>query len=99
MLSDPHTLRWLIALIGLVCTLGALVLLAQRYGKTWRKKFGGNLLLIEQISLDARYKMVVVEDGEARHTLVLGPQQAISIGKSALSIQKPLTTTKAKKKK
>ena len=98
MLSDAHLLRWLIALIGLVCTLGALVLLAQRYGQNWRKKFGGKLRLVEQLNLDSRYKMVIVEDGHTRHTLVLGPQQATTLNSS------PATTTtatprNAKKKK
>lgn len=95
MLSDAHLLRWLIALIGLVCTLGALVLLAQRYGQNWRKKFGGKLKLVEQMNLDSRYRMVVVEDGDTRHTLVLGPQQA-----TALSQQKIVAVpAKSKKKK
>lgn len=98
MLSDAHLLRWLIALIGLVCFLGALVLLAQRYGQNWRKKFGGKLRLVEQLNLDSRYKMVIVEDGDARHTLVLGPQQATTIGKTALA-STTTSTAKAKKKK
>ena len=99
MLSDAHLLRWLIALIGLVCFLGALVLLAQRYGQNWRKKFGSKLRLVEQMNLDSRYKMVVVEDGEARHTLVLGPQQATPISKTALTSASTSTPRKAKKKK
>lgn len=93
MLSDPHLLRWLISLIGLVCTLGALVLLAQRYGQVWRKKFGGKLRVVEQLALDSRYKLVVVEDGQHKHTLVLGPQQATALTSS------PLTSKTAKKKK
>jgi hypothetical protein len=99
MLSDAHLLRWLIALIGLVFTLGAMVLLAQRYGQNWRKKFGGKLRLVEQMNLDSRYKVVVLEDGESRHTLVLGPQQATSIGKAALTSTTTSTPRKAKKKK
>lgn len=94
MLSDPHILRWLIALTGLVFTLGALVMLAQRYGQHWRKKMHHTLRLVEQISLDSRYKLVVVEDGKNRHTLVLGPQQALVVA-SALH-KTPSQPTKKK---
>lgn len=94
MLSDVHILRWLIALIGLVLTLGALVMLAQRYGKNLRRKFGVTLRMVEQMSLDSRYKVVVFEDDKARHTLVLGPQQATPLSSTPLAL-----TPKPKKKK
>lgn len=99
MLSDAHLLRWLIALIGLVLTLGALVLLAQRYGQSWRKKFGSKLRMVEQLNLDSRYKLVMVEDDTTRHTLVLGPQQATTLRSVPLTSTTTSTPRKAKKKK
>lgn len=76
------------AIAALLIVLGLIALVAWAFK---RFAFGGNLLrpilpkadrqleMVESIWLDARYRVVVVKDGETRHTLLLGPQQALQL--------------------
>lgn len=76
------------AIAALLLVLGLIALVAWCFK---RFAFGGNLMrpilskqdrqlnVVESIWLDARYRVVIVQNGTERHTLLLGPQQALQL--------------------
>lgn len=77
------------AIAALLLVLGMISLVAWLFK---RFAFGGNLLtrlpsregrtlqVVESLWLDARYRVVIVKEGDAKHTLLLGPQEALQLG-------------------
>lgn len=46
---------------------------------TFKPKADKRLKLVETLWLDARYRLVLVEDGVKSYTIMLGPQQALQL--------------------
>lgn len=77
-----HAIAALLLVLGLI---GLVAWLVRRFA------FGGTLInplaakanrqlsVVESIWLDARYRVVIVQNGADRHTLLLGPQQALQL--------------------
>lgn len=77
-----HALGALLLVLGLIALVAWLVKrfafggsLLGNLSKTSTKR----LLVTESLWLDARYRLVVVKNGEDEHTLLLGPQHAMQL--------------------
>lgn len=53
------------------------------------------LQLAESLWLDARYRVVVLHDGTTRHTILLGPQQALQLGTKTAECSGDASSTKS----
>ncbi len=84
--SYTQAIAALVFVLGLIFMVAWLVKkFALGHGATVRigsKKPDRRLKLVETLLLDGRYRLVAIDDHGVRRTLLLGPQEALQLGKS-----------------
>jgi len=109
MFDDVNMTRWLLGVLSLVLMFGGLVVILKRYQQNGQfVGFKGlrpqsRLQIGEVLHLDARRKLVLVQDGQTEHLILLGTTHELLVNsrpvleKAALRPAPEVTTPKAKK--
>ena len=75
LVSDISLTKWLFAVLALVMCMGALAILAKRFGPQGRSMVGGRRMqLLETMHLDPRHKVCLFRHDSMEQVVVIGPQ-------------------------
>lgn len=110
MFDDVNMVRWMLGVLSLVLMFGGLILILKRYQQTGGKwgqlaPFGplgarpeSRLKVTESMMVDARRKLVMVEDGVEEHLILLGTTQELLVSSRPIGAKPKSKTTQTQKK-
>lgn len=104
MFDDVNMVRWLLGILSLVLMFGGLVVLLKRYQQNGH--FVGlkalrpqsRLHITETLHIDARRKMVIINDGHAEHLILLGTTHELLVSSRPVHKQAEAQPAAAAKK-
>lgn len=85
MFDSVDMTRWLLGVLSLVLMFGGLIVILKRYQQNGqfsglkRLRPQGRLQITETLNVDARRKLIIVEDGETEHLILLGTTQELLV--------------------